>query len=455
MRPPGELASYSNHGTALAGYIVAQVAGMPWEDYVEKNILEPLEMRHTMVRQPAADQMPDNMSKGYKYRAAKFDEQGFEYIPAVPAGSMSGSAGDLAKFMIAHMQNGRYGAGRILKEETARQMRDMLFTHDPTLAGMAYGFMLLTYNGERVVQHGGDTFLFHSYFVMLPERNVGFFVSYNTDTGARLREELFEVLLDRYYPALDAPEVKPAAEFDDVISRYAGSYGGIRYSYTSLAKLGALFGVATVSADGDALVVSGGEFARRFVEVEPRIFREVDGQSSLAFREDAAGHITHLFLANSPAVALVRLPWSETPLFNLLLVAGCLAVCVSALVGWPILAFAMRGTGVGAGRSRGSRRASWLAWIACLLIVVLFSLGIVAFNEPEEVAFAVPPLLGGLLWLTPIIAALAALLLVCTALAWKNRYWRLSGRLHYTVVFVAVAAFVWFLAHWNLLRFGA
>ena len=204
VRPAGELSSYSNHGVALAGYIVAQVAGIPWDDYIEQNILQPLDMSHTMVRQPPADKMPANMSKGYKYTDGQFKEQGFEYVPAAPAGSMSSSAVDMSHFLIAHLQNGQYGSTRILKEETARQMRDLLFTHDPTLAGMAYGFMRMTYNGEPIIQHGGDTFYFHSYFVMLPESKAGFFVSYNTDSGAGLREKLFEVFLDRYYPAANA-----------------------------------------------------------------------------------------------------------------------------------------------------------------------------------------------------------------------------------------------------------
>ena len=85
--------------------------------------------------------------------------------------------------MIAHLQNGEYESARILQAETARKMRELLFTHDPRLDGMAYGFMRMQYNGRAIVQHGGDTFWFHSYFVMLPESNAGFFVSYNTDTA--------------------------------------------------------------------------------------------------------------------------------------------------------------------------------------------------------------------------------------------------------------------------------
>ena len=49
VMPPGELSAYSNLGAGLAAYIVQEVTGMPWHDYIRKNILEPLEMHHTTL----------------------------------------------------------------------------------------------------------------------------------------------------------------------------------------------------------------------------------------------------------------------------------------------------------------------------------------------------------------------------------------------------------------------
>jgi CubicO group peptidase (beta-lactamase class C family) len=44
VRPPGELSTYSNYGAALAGYIIEQVSGQSFEQYVEEHILKPLAM---------------------------------------------------------------------------------------------------------------------------------------------------------------------------------------------------------------------------------------------------------------------------------------------------------------------------------------------------------------------------------------------------------------------------
>jgi hypothetical protein len=184
-------------------------------------------------------------------------------------------------------------------------------------------------------------------------------------------------------------------------------------------------------------------------------FREIDGQNSLVFRETPDGRITHLFAASGPAVALEKLAWSETPWFNIGLVVACGAVFLSALVGWPIIAFVSRDNPAAVARSTaGSRRASWLAWLTCLAVLVLVGLGLIPLSDPQEIAYGVPPLVAGILWAMPVVAALAAVVGLCTLIAWGKGYWRLSGRMHYTVVLLAVVAFVWFLYHWNLLRFG-
>ena len=55
--PPGEVMAYSNYGTALAGYVVEQVSGMPFPEYVEKNVYQPLGMKHSTFRQPIPERL--------------------------------------------------------------------------------------------------------------------------------------------------------------------------------------------------------------------------------------------------------------------------------------------------------------------------------------------------------------------------------------------------------------
>jgi hypothetical protein len=74
--------------------------------------------------------------------------------------------------------------------------------------------------------------------------------------------------------------------------------------------------------------------------------------------------------------------------------------------------------------------------------------------EPEEIVFGLTPAVKWILAVTQICALLAALTVLGCVIAWKNRYWRWSGRLHYTLVALAGAVFIAWLYYWNLLTFG-
>ncbi len=61
---PGSTGAYSNYAVGLAGYIVARVAGVPFEDYIEREIFAPLGMAHATFRQPLPAALAPFMSKG-------------------------------------------------------------------------------------------------------------------------------------------------------------------------------------------------------------------------------------------------------------------------------------------------------------------------------------------------------------------------------------------------------
>src|SRR5829696_5876075 len=127
VRPPGEVAAYSSYGAALAGYIVARVSGEPYEQYIQEHILNPLGMVHTSAQSSMPPDIRAHTSVGYTYKDGAFKEfpdtsdmgqPALEYSdmgqPAlVPAGDMQSSATDMARFMIAHLQNGRYSDANI------------------------------------------------------------------------------------------------------------------------------------------------------------------------------------------------------------------------------------------------------------------------------------------------------------------------------------------------------
>ncbi len=452
VRPPGVIASYSNHGTAMAGYAVACVSGQPWEDYVEQRILKPLGMEHTSVRQPAGDKLPADLSKGYKWEAGRFKEEGFEYVPAAPAGCISMSAGDAARFMLAHLHDGEFNGKRILEPATARRMREPLFRHDPNADAMCYGFMEERRNGQRMVGHGGDTIWFHSLLQLIPEKQVGVFISYNTDTGAGARDDVLNAFLNRYYPVPDPPRPEASGESRERLKRLAGEYVITRYSHSTPTKLSSLLGAFDVSPNDDGtLTVSIGMSSRRYAEVEPLHFRELDGPREMVFREGKDGRVAYLFPVNAPPVSAERREWYESSLAQWGLLGGSVAVFATALLMWPAIAFSVRGLqSPKIRRTHFSGLLSVFAWTLSA-VAIAFAGGLAyILSDPNEIAFGLTPLLKGLLYAPPVCAGLTAVVVLGCLVAWVNRYWRFTGRLHYTLVALAGVGFTWFAYYWNL-----
>jgi CubicO group peptidase (beta-lactamase class C family) len=198
--PPGATPAYSNYGATLAGYIVQRVSGVPFDDYMERNLFMPLGMTHSTSRQPLPPAMQPMMSAGY---ALALDQaKPFETISVGPAGALSVTAEDISHFMMAHLQDGQYRGARILKPETVALMHSAQFAAHPLLPHMCLGFYEETHNGHRIIGHGGDTQWFHSDLHLMQDENLGFFVAYNSGGRGDIdaRSVLFQAFLDRYYP---------------------------------------------------------------------------------------------------------------------------------------------------------------------------------------------------------------------------------------------------------------
>ena len=286
--PPGSVPAYSNYGTTLAGYIVQRVSGKPFEQYIQENIFAPLRMTHSTFAQPLPDALKPMMSAGFRLESE--GAKPFELVQPVPAGALSASAGDIARFMIAHLQNGRFEDKQILKPETAQLMHSRQFGLDPQMNGMALGFYEESGNGHRIIGHGGDTMYFHSDLHLIPDANLGFFVSYNSEGRNDIspRGPLWQQFLDRYYPVppVEIPHVATAVQDAKAAS---GSYISSRRSQTNVLRILSWLGVdqARPGPDGTVIVDSrkglNGK-PRRWYDTGSQLYQDRDGKRHIAFQ---------------------------------------------------------------------------------------------------------------------------------------------------------------------------
>ncbi|MFZ5826737.1 MAG: serine hydrolase domain-containing protein [Bacillota bacterium] len=452
IRPPGQEHQYSNHGISLAAHIVEQVTGIRFDQYVEEHIFRPLGMRRTTMGLPP--ELAPDLATHHVYLGGRYLEEPVWHLHLAPAGSIKATGADMARFMIAHLQRGRYENVRIHGEDFARQMQQQQFTHHPRLPGMTYTFMERFRSGQRAIEHGGDVAGMSSLLLLVPEGNWGFFVSYNANAGGKVRDVLAEALLDHYASEKSPPAPAPPADFAQRAAQFTGAYQPNRYERTTLLKLQQLSPGWRVSANADGtLTISWPGGLRppvRLVEVEPLLFQQVGGNGyHYAFKADEQGQITHLYLPFY-SLALERVEWHMSyPLHNSL-IGVALLLALTALVGWPLGALIRRL------RKRPAlpaevRRARWAA-AALALLIPLFMVGMLSFmTRPLELVFGLPPILAALLVLPYLTAALAMPVLWFAIRSWKSDAWTLAGRLHYSAIALSSTLFVAFLWYWNLL----
>jgi CubicO group peptidase (beta-lactamase class C family) len=460
VRPPGEVTSYSNYGSALAGHVVALVSGMDYDTYLEEEVFAPLGMSRTSSRQPPAGGLADDLATGHAFDGTSTVAP-VEYFNPTPAGSHSATATDMARFMLAHLAAARGGSGGILQPDTARRMHARQFTAHPDLPGMAHGFYEQVRNGQRLIAHAGNTRYFQTNLVLVPEQDLGIYVAYN-GTGdpsgpprVPLRDELLRAFLDRVLPA--GPPA-PAARTEGVDSaRFAGDYLTTRSTSGTIEKIGTLRQVSVAAGPDGTLRTPPGSLgsdpalATTWEPIGPLLYREVGGQELLGFREDERGAVEHLFVGGLPIFTWQALPWWRAASLHLFLAGAAAAVLVAALLVWPLGAAVSRRRAGRPPLPPAARRARRIAWASCA-VGAAFLVGVVAFllTYEESVVFGVGPLVRVVTSAGVVLVVASVVLVVATVDVWRRRLWTVPGRLGYTLVTLAVLDVAVLAGYYNL-----
>ena len=212
--------AYDNILYIVAGELVAAVSGQSWEQFVDERIFAPLGMRtatsHEDDRfatenraQPHA--RLDPRLRGLGAQQVLPEREGLGQVGA-PAGGLSWSANDFARWMQAQLALGAVPGGegeRLWSEGNAREMWNPqvpvpiraypapIADITPQFSGYALGWNVQDYRGTKVVQHGGAVFGVLAFTVLVPERNLAISLQINSEDVEVLRGLGYE-LLDHY-----------------------------------------------------------------------------------------------------------------------------------------------------------------------------------------------------------------------------------------------------------------
>jgi CubicO group peptidase (beta-lactamase class C family) len=172
VREPGSAFEYSNANYAVLGRIIQEVSGTTFEEFIENQIFETLNMRGSFTSQSAAEQ--HGLAIGYRFwfgfpRPAP--DMPFARAVA-PAGYLISTVGDLARYLTLHLDGGVYGGEHVISSEGMAEL------HRPAVemgANISYGMgWVVQTDGEfTTVWHNGGLPNFYSFLGMLPEQQMG------------------------------------------------------------------------------------------------------------------------------------------------------------------------------------------------------------------------------------------------------------------------------------------
>lgn len=450
--PPGQYGAYSNYATALSGYIIERVSGVPFESYIARNIMEPLKMQQSTFEQPLPADLADQMSKGYNYLNGDYIEGSFEFVAGTPAGALSATGLDMANFMIAHLQEGEFEGNRILAADTAQLMHSPLYSPDPKMGGMAYGFFYNTNKGQYTLSHGGDTMLFHSYLMLFPESNVGFFISTNGTSGNVVVEQFVKAFINHYYPQTDITTLTPTKEFSSRADQYAGTYYLARSNFTSFEKFLTLMSLFNVSVKEERVYIAYEGKTLPYVEVEPGLLVNPDDAPDKLVLKTVGDQIT---LSPPLPFVFLKMPWYRAlPLHMFILIGGAILFLIT-IIAWVVSFFkGLKQHEKHPLLARLSRLSAGLFGFFYLNFLVNFG-SVFADTHP---AFGVPRVFFGMpansdqLFFIPILMAIMGLTtLVFAVINWIKGFWTVKSRLFYSLLTVFALAILWSFYFWNLL----
>ena len=280
VREPGTSYMYDNFAHLLLGYIVQNVSGEAFEDYMEAHVFSSAGMENSgyLIDQDVLARM----ATGYDAADQAIDP--YTLTPTImPHGGMFATAEDIGKFMVAFLQAAEDQNAGLISANTFAEMTRYRSAIHPLLPNTTYGFeaasqLPLAGSNPAIVTKVGDLPGNSSLLMFIPEERVGVFLTYNKTSI--LRELFYPMFLSAFYPQYAAPAaLQPSEEVDvEALQKLGGLYSDLR--------LKALVSLVTVQEDGTIVISDSIIGPRPLTRIDEYLFVDEITRKFTAFTED-------------------------------------------------------------------------------------------------------------------------------------------------------------------------
>ena len=456
---PGEFVSYSNYSLNLAGLVVQEVSGQPFEDYAREHVFEPLGMGGTAFGHIHELAESHDLPLPHDSAGGTADDL---HLPGTPSGLAVAPVSDVSRFMLALLGGGELDGTRVLSEESAALMLDRHAGTNPGVTGPGYGIWERRLDEPRVLGHGGDLPGYHTVYVVVPETDIGAYIALNGDgvpdeSGRRdLRTAFAEEFVEKFAPVADdgtdSTDSTDSSEGDEgaadtggaaaAAERYTGTYVTTRLSHGDASSITALVARMTARAQDDGTLVLSGEgyTEQPWRPLGGGVFESEDGLDRVGFTE-SDGRVTGLSFDADPTSQYERVGLLRSPVVHTFTGLAALALLATVLV-WPVVSLVR----VLRGRPAPPRGSGWARWAAATAAAGVFaSVGLLVYLiGTDQNRFLLLLAQGSPVFAVPLTVAVpfTVAALVGAVASWRGRWWSVVGRLHYSLVALAALAMV-------------
>lgn len=425
----GETFAYSNHGLALAGLIVEEVSGKVYEDFIQTELLSPLQMANSTFDVSKAT----DFAMSYQKESQQWKPVPFDYIKTKPASMLISTVEDMAKFINFHLQTSSKNDGSLISNSSFAEMHSQQFTHHPQLPGIAVGFFEAHQNGLRLLRHGGTATNYGSFLCFIPEKGIGIFITHNGGDES-LSKEMVQQFIHRFFPSTYSEPTWNKNTTTD-LSEINGEYVMNRFSHSTIEKLNLLFTykVKIVATEDSSISLWGQEFR----EIAPLLFENTNENWKIGFGKDRKGDIGWFYNEN---FAYKKLKWFESEKFTLFAVATLFLLFLFNLIRYVLL------------KVKKVHVSNATAIFNLLGIVSIVFIFLAIYNGRDELQYQIPTYFYAIFCLPLFTVALGVFTIIRKFQ--KRQELSIGGKVNYLLHLIVFFSFTWFMWFWNLIGFN-
>lgn len=233
LYPAEQYFQYSNLGLSLAGEIVAAESGMPYADYVTRNILVPLGLTSTTPEMPEAER-GKRLAVGYGKLGRGTERAPLAFFQArgiAPAAGYASTAEDLARFAMWQFKQLTTNGYDVLKANTLREMQRPHFVDPSWNTTYGLGFAVWRSGDKTFVGHGGSCPGYQTYLLIKPDERIATVSMTNAVDGParQLAQRMYDIVAPAIMAASKDTLFKPKAVDPAIVAvtgTYEGTFGG-------------------------------------------------------------------------------------------------------------------------------------------------------------------------------------------------------------------------------------